>query len=54
MSSWVEMSLKQGRVGKRVLKMVKTWNRASSMSHDADEITDSLAGKSCIRTLKYI
>lgn len=37
LSSWVEMNLKQGRVGKRVLKMVKTWNRASSMSHDADK-----------------
>lgn len=34
LSSWVEMNFKQGRVGKRFLKMVKTWNRAGSVSHD--------------------
>lgn len=48
------MNLKQGRAGKRVLKMVRTWNRTSGVSHDADKITESMAGKNCIRTLKYI
>lgn len=37
LSSWVGMNLKQQRLGKRVLKMVKAWNRNSSMSHDADK-----------------
>lgn len=54
LSSWVEMNFKQGRVGKRFLKMVKTWNGAGSTSHDAEEITERWAGKSCMRTLKYI
>lgn len=37
LSSWVGMNLKQQRVGRRVLKMVKAWNRNGSMSHDADK-----------------
>lgn len=53
LSSWREKILKQGRVGKRVLKVVRTWNRTCDMSHDADKITESLAGKTCIRTFKY-
>lgn len=48
LSSWVEMNFKQGRVGTRFLKMVKTWNRAGSVSQDAGEITERWAGKSCI------
>lgn len=54
LSSWVEMNFKQGRVGKRFLKMVETWNRAGCVSHDAEESTERWAGKSCMRTLKYV
>lgn len=36
-SSWIGMNLKQQRFGRRVLKMVRAWNRNSSMSHDADK-----------------
>lgn len=31
LSSWVGMNLKQQRLGRRVLKMVKAWNRNSSI-----------------------
>lgn len=54
LSSWVEMNFKQGRVGKRFLKMVETRNRADSMSHGGEEITERWAGKSCMKTPKYI